>query len=109
MADHPPRETVFETETHTLPSTASMLITYVVLLVLAVIAIAVGMSDLGPYKVLASLLVACVQASVLAVFFMDLRQADKLTWLCVGAAIFWTGLLFLFTLTDYLTRHFAAY
>lgn len=103
------RETVFETETHTLPPTSSTLTTFAVLVVLAFAALAVGFSDLGPYKVLANLLVAGVQATVLGVFFMDLRQADKLTWLCVGASVFWTGLLFLFTITDYLTRHFAAY
>ena len=109
MAHHTPRETVFETEEHVLPATSSHLTTFAVLAVLALVSLAVGFSDLGPYKVLANLLVAGTQATVLAVFFMDLRQADKLTWLCVGAAMFWTGLLFLFTITDYLTRHFAAY
>jgi caa(3)-type oxidase subunit IV len=105
---HEHRETIHETHIHVVPSTASTLTTYCVLLALALVALLVGFSDLGPWKVLASLGVACVQASVLSLFFMDLRQADKLTWLCVGASIFWTGLLFLFTLTDYFTRHYAA-
>jgi cytochrome c oxidase subunit 4 len=102
------RETVFEHEDHGLPPTASTMTTFAVLVVLALAALAVGFSDLGPWKVLANLLIAAVQASVLALFFMDLRQADRLTWLCAGAAIFWVGLLFLFTLTDYLTRYIAA-
>jgi cytochrome c oxidase subunit 4 len=68
----------------------------------------IGFADLGPWKVLVSLLIIGVQATVLAYFFMDLRQADSLTWLCVGAAVFWVFLLFLFTLTDYLTRYLAA-
>jgi cytochrome c oxidase subunit 4 len=103
------RETVWEKDEHTIPSTASTLTTFAVLVVMAIVSLLVGFSDLGPWKVLASLLVAGLQASILALFFMDLKQADRLTWLCVGAAIFWTGLMFLFTLTDYLTRHLAAY
>lgn len=102
------RETIFETDDHKVPSTGSTLTSFVVLLGLTIVALAVGFSDIGPWKVLVSLIVAGVQASFLTYFFMELRQADKLTWLTVGAAIFWTGLLFLFTLTDYLTRHLAA-
>lgn len=103
-----PRETIFETDEHKVPSTASTMTTFVILLGLTAGALAVGFSNVGPWKVLVSLFVACTQAGVLSYFFMDLRQADKLTWLTVGAAIFWTGLMFLFTLTDYLTRHMAA-
>ena len=65
--------------------------------------------DLGPWKVAASLLVAGVQALVLSVFFMDLKQADKLTWMCAGASVFWVAIMFTFTLTDYITRHLAAF
>lgn len=101
------RETVFEHDSHALPSAGASLTTFGVLAGLAVVALAVGFSDLGPYKVLVSLLTAGVQATILSVYFMDLRQADKLTWLCVGAALFWSLLLFVFTLTDYFTRHIA--
>ena len=95
-----------ESHPHTLPTQASTLTIFVILAGLAVLALFIGFSDgLGPLKVLASLGCAVVQAGVLAYFFMDLKQSDKLTWLCVGGAVFFTGLQFLFTLTDYLTRH----
>jgi caa(3)-type oxidase subunit IV len=104
--EHAVKETIFEKDdVHVVPSTASTLITFAVLVGLTVVALAVGFSDLGPLKVVASLAVATTQAAVLALFFMDLRQGDKLTWLCAGAAIFWVGIQFLFTLTDYMTRH----
>ena len=86
------------------PNSKTMLI-FVVLAGLALLQIFVGFSDLGSGKVVANLLVAAVQATVLAFFFMDLRQADKLTWLIALSGLFWTGLMFLFVLTDYLTRH----
>ena len=111
MAEHHDvKETIFEKDqVHVIPSTQSTLLTFAVLAGLSLVALAVGFSDFGPWKVLVSLLVAAIQAGVLAVYFMDLRQADKLTWLCAGAAVFWVGIQFLFTLTDYLTRHLGGY
>ena len=79
--------------------------TFAGLVGLALLALLVGFSDLGSMKVVASLLVSAVQASVLAYFFMDLRSADKLTWLVAAASLFWVFLMFLFILTDFLTRH----
>ncbi len=94
-----------EQHAHTLPAAANTLLIFAVLAGLALLALFIGFSDLGPLKVVASLGCAAVQAGVLAYFFMDLKQSDKLTWLCVLSALFFTGLQFLFTLTDYLTRH----
>lgn len=80
-------------------------VTFFVLAGLALLALFVGFSDLGSMKVVVSLIVSTVQAGVLAYFFMDLRAADKLTWLVAAASVFWTFLMFLFILTDFLTRH----
>lgn len=93
-----------EQHAHTLPTQANTLLIFVILAGLAFMALLIGFSDMGPIKVLASLGCSVVQAGVLAYFFMDLKQSDKLTWLCVGGALFFTGLQFLFTLTDYITR-----
>lgn len=79
--------------------------TFAVLAGMAVLALFIGFSDLGAMKVVASLAVATVQACVLAYFFMDLRAADKLTWLAAASGFFWVFLMFLFILTDFITRH----
>jgi caa(3)-type oxidase subunit IV len=55
-------------------------------------------------KIYANLGVALLQAIVLGLFSMELKNADKIIWFCVAASVFWTFLLFLFTMTDYLTR-----
>lgn len=95
-----------EQHSHEVLPTARSLGTFAVLAGLAVVALIIGFNnDLGPLKWVASLTCAVVQAGVLAYFFMDLKQSDTLTWLCVATAIFFTGLQFLFTLTDYFTRH----
>lgn len=109
MDHHPTQPFPEETHDHPIPSIGSTLTTFAILVALTIGALVVGFSDLGPWKVVASLAVACVQAGVLAVYFMDLRAADRLTWLIAAASIFWTGLMFLFILTDFLTRHLAVY
>jgi caa(3)-type oxidase subunit IV len=104
-------ETDFRTETeHHAPQTmAALLPTLLILSGLAVAAIMVGYTVSGPGKVWVSLGLSFVQAGVLCYFFMDLRRSDRLTWLSVGAAIFWTVILFTITLTDFLTRHYWAH
>jgi len=84
---------------------------FAVLLAFTAAALLIGFADLGEYralKVILQLGVAGTQAAVLALFFMDLRKADRVTALAVGAALFWTGILFVIMLTDYVTRHLGA-
>ena len=94
------------------PAKLPYLITvYAVLLGFTALAILVGFIDFGSYrglKVICALTVAASQAAVLALVFMDLRKADRVTALAAGAALFWTAILFGITMTDYLTRHLGA-
>lgn len=107
MSDIKPN--VFD-DTHAPPNSyGAGFITFLLLGGLTLMALMVGFLELGPMKVWASLGVACAQAIVLAVFSMELRAADKQTWLIAAASLFWTFLLFLFTLTDFLTRHLYAF
>ncbi len=94
-----------ETHAHVVPPVSTSLTIFAILAGLALLALFIGFSDLGPLKVVASLACATVQAGVLAYFFMELKQADKLTWLVVATSVFFVGIQFLFTMTDYLTRH----
>lgn len=105
--DHHPKTAVHAEEAvaHEVAPPGRTFAAFVVIAVLAALALYVGFSDFGPWKVLVSLIIAATQAGVLAVYLMDLKQADKLTWLIALSGVFWTGLMFLFTLTDYLTRY----
>lgn len=104
------KETIYEKGHQHEPSPVSAsLTTFAVLAGLAVVALMIGFNGSGPSKVYMSLGVATIQSCVLSYYFMDLRKGDTVTWLCAGASIFWTMLLFLFTLTDYLTRHYATF
>lgn len=82
---------------------------YAMIAGLIFLAIGVSFMDLGPNVVYLNFLIAGSQAALLVYFFMHLKSADRLIWLIVGASLFWMMILFLFTLTDYVTRHIAAY
>lgn len=104
---HEQKPTVFEHE-HAAPANAGkMFVVFLVMAALTAMALVVGFTELGQVKVWVSLGVAVAQGIVLTLFFMELKQQDTLTWLIAASSIFWTFLLFLFTITDYLTRHYA--
>jgi cytochrome c oxidase subunit IV len=78
-------------------------------MIAGLIFLAIGMSFTDKNSVYINLIIAAVQASLLGYYFMHLKGAGHLTWLIAGAGLFWIVILFLFVLTDYVTRHIAAY
>jgi cytochrome c oxidase subunit 4 len=82
---------------------------FVLLVALVLCAAGVSLMNFGGGRVYANLIIAGVQAALLAYFFMHLKESDQLTWLVAGAGLFWVGILFLLLLTDYVTRYIAAY
>ena len=75
-----------------------------VLLVLTAVTTAVAFINLGFFSPVVALTVAVVKAVVVVLFFMHLKYSTRLTWVVGGAALFWVGILFALTLSDYLTR-----
>jgi caa(3)-type oxidase subunit IV len=104
-----PKPTLFEQEHGDPVPLGRTFVVFLVLIGLTAFQIMTGFTDMGSAKVWVNLGIAGTQGVVLSLFFMDLWRADKLTILTAIAALFWTFLLFLFTLTDYLTRHLFAF
>ena len=76
---HEQKPTIFE---HDHAEPAPPVRSFVVFLILGgltAMAILLGFVDFGPTRVWMSIGVACTQAVVLSLFYMDLRFADKLT------------------------------
>jgi cytochrome c oxidase subunit IV len=66
--------------------------------------VAIAFVDLGPMNVVAALVIACVKATLVVLFFMHVRYSTRLTWAVVLGSVFWLGILLALTLGDYLTR-----
>jgi cytochrome c oxidase subunit 4 len=64
----------------------------------------VAFFDLGFFSPVVALTIAVFKASIVALFFMHLRYSTRLTWVVAGAGLFWLGILFTLSLSDYMTR-----
>ncbi|MDQ3069866.1 MAG: cytochrome C oxidase subunit IV family protein [Acidobacteriota bacterium] len=74
------------------------------LIVGTVLTVAVAYVDLGFLNTAVALGIACTKATLVVLYFMHVRWASRLTWLTIGASVFWLLLMFSIGMTDYLTR-----
>ncbi len=79
------------------------------LIALTVLTVGVSFLELGRWHAFVGLAIACCKAVLVGLFFMHLMSSNRLTWLVVGAGLFWMAILMGLTLTDYLTRHWLTY
>jgi cytochrome c oxidase subunit 4 len=77
---------------------------FAALLALTITTVAVSKLDLGEFNFVAAMTIAVIKATLVVMFFMDVRRATSLTKLFVGAGLFWMAILILLMLSDYLTR-----
>ena len=75
-----------------------------ILLLLTGVTTLVAFRDFGILNPVVAMSIACLKATLVVLFFMHLRDSDRLTWVVVGAAIFWLGILFVLILSDYAWR-----
>ena len=54
-------------------------------------------------NVIVMLLIAIIKASLVVLYFMEVKKGTRLTWLWAATGFVWVVLLFI-TLTDYFTR-----
>jgi cytochrome c oxidase subunit 4 len=52
-----------------------------------------------------ALTIATIKATLVVLYFMHVRYSTRLVWAIVASALFWMGILFAFTFSDYFTRH----
>jgi cytochrome c oxidase subunit IV len=74
------------------------------LLGLTLLTVGIAFLDLGPLNTIIALVIAIAKALLVILFFMHLRYSSGLTWIVVGAGVFWLLLLISITVSDYLTR-----
>lgn len=74
------------------------------LMVLLVTTILVPMVDLGPYNAVVALMIATIKATLVVLYFMEVRYSSRLTWLFAIAGFAWLLLLLGLTFSDYLNR-----
>jgi len=58
----------------------------------------------GPLNTIVALTIAVLKATFVVLYFMHVRYSSRLIWVIVAAALFWMGILFALTFSDYLSR-----
>jgi cytochrome c oxidase subunit 4 len=86
------------------------------LMVLLIITLGAAMVDfskispaLAPLNIVIAMTIAVVKAVLIILYFMHVRFSSKLVWVFAGAAFYWVVILFVLTLTDYMSRHMTNY
>ncbi len=78
----------------------------IAIILIALLALTIGAAfiDLGPYNIVVALGIAVAKAVLVILFFMHVRHAPPLTWAVVVAGFFWLMIMFVLTMSDFLTR-----
>jgi cytochrome c oxidase subunit IV len=75
------------------------------LIALMLLTTGVAFIDLGgDLNSIAAITIAICKALLVILYFMHVRYSDRLTWVFVGAGIFWLMILITLTMSDVLTR-----
>ena len=74
------------------------------LMVLTGVTVGVAFINLGPLNFPVALSIAILKATLVILFFMHVMYSSRLTKLIIGTGFFFLGILFVLTLTDYLSR-----
>ena len=56
------------------------------------------------FNTVIALTIAAVKATLVVLYFMHVRYSPRLVWVIVASALFWLGIMFALTFSDYFTR-----
>ena len=56
------------------------------------------------FNTIIALTIASVKGTLVVLYFMHVRYSNRLVWVIVISALFWMGILFALTFSDYATR-----
>jgi cytochrome c oxidase subunit 4 len=56
------------------------------------------------FNTVIALTIASFKATLVVLYFMHVRYSSRLVWVIVISALFWMGILFALTFSDYFTR-----
>ncbi|MGI8964593.1 MAG: cytochrome C oxidase subunit IV family protein [Limisphaerales bacterium] len=86
-------------------ATTKNLLTTGALLCLLALTIALAYIDLGPFNAVAAISISVAKASLILLFFMQLRGNSRLIWVAAVTGLVWLAIMFALSLSDFMTRH----
>ena len=82
-------------------------IVWAILIVMTILTAAMSFVEMGHayWHLIVALAIALFKGSLVVLFFMHAISSSRLTWIVIVVACFWLGILFVLTLSDYLSRN----
>jgi len=77
---------------------------FIVLLILTAVTVAASFVDLGKWNTAVALVIACSKAMLVILFFMHVKDSEKLIWIFASAGFYWLAILMVITMHDYFSR-----
>lgn len=90
---------------HIVPVRIYLMIFFVLLVGTALTVAAAFVDFPWRFNTVVALTIATIKATFVVLYFMHVRYSARLIWVIIVSALFWMGILFAFTLSDYFTRH----
>ena len=88
---------------HIVPRSTCYMV-FAALLIFTALTVGVTYIELGRFNLVIALLIAITKASLVVLFFMNVKNSSALTKLFVVAGLFWMGFFVLLTFSDYVSR-----
>ena len=82
---------------------------FAALIGLTALTVGVSFVPLGEWHLAVGLVFGVAKAALVVLFFMHLIHSTRLTWVALGAGLFWLGIMMALTMSDYVTRHWLSY
>jgi cytochrome c oxidase subunit IV len=82
---------------------------FAALIFLTLLTVGLSFLDIGTWHTMVGLTIATCKSVLVMLFFMHVLYSSRLTWIVIGGALFWLGILMALTAADYLTRHWLVY
>ena len=89
---------------HIVPVRIYLMIFFVLLVGTALTVAAAFVDFPWRFNTIVALTIATIKATFVVLYFMHVRYSARLVWVIVIAALFWMGIMFAFTFSDYFTR-----
>jgi cytochrome c oxidase subunit IV len=71
--------------------------------------VAAAFINLGSFNAVVALTIAVIKALLVVLFFMHVRYSSKMVMVLVISGIFWLGIMFVLTMSDYISRVWSSY
>lgn len=89
---------------HSVAPVRTYVLVFLALMVLTFTTVAVSRVELGEFNVVVAVTIAVVKATLVALFFMHVKDSSATTKLFIAAGLVWLIILLTFVLSDYLSR-----